>query len=93
MVQFSWSCRLATYSVTTNVTSSLGCFHNGSNAIGNTSVLMVDSGNFHPDQEYVFSLGVMEGTRQSYAEQNVFVFHGPVPTLDLRWVGISRCKR
>jgi hypothetical protein len=54
--------------------------------MGNTLVLVLDSGNLHPNQEYVFSLEVREGIRKSYAEQNVFVLDGPVPSLDLRWV-------
>ena len=54
--------------------------------MGNTLVLVLDSGNLHPNQEYVFSLEVREGIRKSYAQQNVFVLDGPVPSLDLRWV-------
>ena len=72
----------------TNVTSypwsSIGCLHNGSDIIGNSSILVVDSKELSPLQEYVFRLEVREGTRASYAEQNVFVLDGPVPTLDLR---------
>ncbi len=92
-LHFSWLCRLATYPVATNKTSytlssSPRCFHNGSDVFGNTSVLMVDSGRLQPDREYVFKLEVREGTRNSYAEQYVFVLDGPIPTLDLRWVEI-----
>ena len=47
-------------------------------------MLVINSGSLYPDQEYVFTLQVKEGSRVSYAEQNVFVFDGPVPTLDLR---------
>ena len=68
------------------INMSSGCSHNGSSVMGNTLVLVLDSGNLHPNQEYVFSLEVREGIRKSYAQQNVFVLDGPVPSLDLRWV-------
>lgn len=87
---FSWSCRLAnaSYPMATNFTSS-GCFHNHSDVITNSSMLVVDAERLGRNNEYVFGLEVKEGVRRSYAHQNVFVLDGPVPSLDLRWVKIG----
>ncbi|XP_028400602.1 uncharacterized protein LOC114523771 [Dendronephthya gigantea] len=90
-LRFSWSCRLATtiYSLATNVALN-ECFRNGIDVIWNTSVVTVQSGKFNPNQEYVFRLEIEEGNRRSHSEQTIFVFDGPIPSLDLRCV--VNCK-
>ena len=88
---FSWSCRLANarYPMATNFTSLSGCFHNHSDVITNSSVLVVYGERLERNKEYVFGLELKEGVRRSYAYQNVLVLDGPVPSLDLRWVKIA----
>ena len=68
----------------TNFTSLHGCFHNYSDIITNSSVLVVHAERLDRSREYVFSLEVKEGIRKSYAQQTVFVLDGPVPSLDFR---------
>lgn len=74
---------MSSHSVETNITSH-ECFRDGRDANWNTSVLTVQSERLNPNREYVFRLEIQEGNRRSYSEQTIFVFDGPIPSLDLR---------